>query len=648
MNRESDHPHQGHPEEYLRLAGPHLARADDRIRRFDLEVEGLIRDAETLAGEPSVPNHKRIAELVLLLAQLRDTAERFQDFLLRSIRRYVPNISGEGLAALEAGLSTLPRLLAGEYNGQPFLEFVRRYLETTDYPGYSHVERGITELRDMEAYKVAYTPGVAQMCLLVQALHSHNAILTNISFMDLRGLMRKVIHVVQDRVTEAIRSLTGSTGSIHIPRLSHGTMWRNPATRAWETHPLLLGARAYIESLPGPLCLVVTDQTAVLGLEDIGPRGGHPVMVGKAKINASAGRFTALPVSVDSTDDETIVAITEFLSRSAGVRAINLEDITGKGGRCFRIQRELQRRLPIPIFHDDQDGTAIITLAGLLTALEDQGKSLGEVRIVMSGAGAAGIKIARFFLAAGARGENIVLLDSRGILSSARPDLLDDPEQNPRHASQQEKIELLRQIQHELHGGYARAALAGAPPPADRDPLLAEDRALALEGADVFIGMSIANIITSEMVRSMAPRPVVFACANPHPEIPYEEARASRPDLIFGTGSSLYPNQINNAVAFPGLLAGLMFSGARLLDIESGVCAARAIAGRTAELRAERPEFDEVVPQVVDPELHRQVALATLGDVHERGLNRPPEGEAEGEPLPKRQRAADRLLRRFL
>ena len=166
----------------------------------------------------------------------------------------------------------------------------------------------------------------------------------------------------------------------------------------------------------------------MLGLEDIGPRGGHPVMVGKAKINASAGRFTALPVSVDSTNDEAIIDITEYLTRSRGVQAINLEDITGKGGRCFRIQRELQPRLAIPIFHDDQDGTVIITLAGLITALEDQGKQLTEVRIVMSGAGAAGIKIARFFLAAGVRGDNIVLLDSRGILASARPDLVDDVE----------------------------------------------------------------------------------------------------------------------------------------------------------------------------------------------------------------------------
>ena len=398
------------------------------------------------------------------------------------------------------------------------------------------------------------------MCLLVQALHTHNALLANISFMDLRGLMRKVVHVVQDRVDEAVRSLTGATGSVHIPRLSLGTEWRNPATRQWETHPVLLGARAYIESLPGPICLVVTDQTAVLGLEDIGPRGGHPVMVGKAKINASAGRFTALPVSVDSTNDEAIIAITEYLARCQGVQATNLEDITGKGGRCFRIQRELQRRLPIPIFHDDQDGTAIITLVGLLTALQDQQKELARVRVVMSGAGAAGIKIARFLLAAGASGDNIVMLDSRGILSSDRPDLLDDPEQNPRHRAQQEKIELLREIQSGLHGAYAAAARAGAAAPEDRDAVLAADRATALHGADVFIGMSVANIISQPMVRSMADRPVIFACANPHPEISYEEANASRPDLIFGTGSSLYPNQINNAVAFPGLLAGLTCS----------------------------------------------------------------------------------------
>lgn len=638
----TESPRKGHPDEYLELAGPHLARADDRIRSFDLEIEGLIRDAETLDAQPSVPNHKRIAELVLLLAHLRDSSERINAFLLRSIKRYVPAMTEQGLADIEDGLLNLPRLLSSEYNGKAFLSFVRRYLETTDYPGYSHVERGITELRDMEAYKVAYTPGVAQMCLLVQALHTHNSLLGNLGFMDLRGLMRKVIHVVQERVDEAVRSLTGATGSIHIPRLSHGVKWRNPATREWEVHPVLRGARAYIESLPDPICLVVTDQTAVLGLEDIGPRGGHPVMVGKAKINASAGRFTALPVSVDSTDDDSIVEITEFLSRSGGVWSVNLEDITGKGGRCFRIQRELQRRLSIPVFHDDQDGTAIITLAGLLTALKDQRKELADATVVMSGAGAAGIKIARFLLAAGAAGDNIVMLDSRGILSSARPDLVDDPEVNPRHKGQAEKIQLLREIQSDLHGGYAQAVLDGGPEPKDREAVLAGDRSRALKGADIFIGMSTANIVSQAMVRSMADRPIVFACANPHPEIGYHDAMASRPDLIFGTGSSLYPNQINNAVAFPGLLAGLMFSKAQTLDIDAGVAAARAIAARTSELRTEDADFTEIVPQVIDPELHLQVARATLADVFKRGLNHQKGGEA-----PDRQEAMDALARRF-
>ncbi len=635
----ADRPTQGHPEEILDLAGPYLAKAADRIRLFDLEIEGLIRDAETLDASPSVPNHKRIAEVVLLLAHLRDSSERINDFLLRSIKRYVPAMTDEGLEGIKEGLSNLAHLLSSEYNGEAFLSFVRRYLETTDYPGFSHVERGITELKDMEAYKVAYTPGVAQMCLLVQALHTHKAILSNISFMDLRGLMRKVIHVVQDRVDEAVRSLTGATGSIHIPRLSHGIEWRNPATRKWEVHPVLRGARAYIESLPGPICLVVTDQTAVLGLENIGPRGGHPVMVGKAKINASAGRFTALPVSIDSTRDDNIVEITEYLAQTEGVKAINLEDITGKGGRCFRIQRELQSRLPIPIFHDDQDGTAIITLAGLFTALQDQGKELSDAKIVMSGAGAAGIKIARFLMEAGARGENIVMLDSKGILSSRRPDLLDDPEVNPRYKSQEEKIELMRDINSDLQGGFAQAAMKGEPAPTDRNPILEADRALSLDGADVFIGMSVANIISQEMVRSMNDKPVVFACANPHPEISFDEAKASRPDLVFGTGSSLYPNQINNAVAFPGLLAGLMFSGALTLDIPAGVAAARAIASRTRDLRGEKPDFGEVVPKVIDGKLHGEVARATMADVYERGLN-----TREGEADPPTRSAAEAVL----
>lgn len=408
--------------------------------------------------------------------------------------------------------------------------------------------------------------------------------------------------------------------------------WRNPATRAWEIHPVMLAARAYIESLPGPICLVVTDQTAVLGLEDVGPLGGHPVMVGKAKINASAGRFTALPVSIDSTDDHAIVAITSYLAQATGVRAVNLEDITGKGGRCFRVQRELQRLMSIPIFHDDQDGTAIITLAGLMVALEDQGKELSEVSVVISGAGAAGIKIARFLLVAGVRGERLVMLDSAGILSPDRPDLRD------LDLAQQEKRELLQQIRSDLQGALARGDET------DREAAAAADRRRALRGADVFLGMSVANILTVEHLRSMADRPVVFACANPDPEISFAEATAARTDLIFGSGSSLYPNQINNAVAFPGLLAGLMLSGARRLDIEAGVAAAGAIARRTRQLRSEAEGFCEVVPKVVDPELHLLVARATAQDVFARGLDR---DDGPGEPALDEAAAFAEIDRRF-
>ena len=628
--------------EYLDLAGDHLRTADTRVRWFDLEIESLMREADAARSAPSVPSSKRITELVLLLLQFRDMSERINGFLVGAIAHHHPTMSEADLEGIRGGLEVLPDLLSSHHDDESFVRFVKRYLETIDYPGYSRVELGITELRDMSAYRVAYTPGVAKMCLLVQALQTHIALLSNIGFMDLRGSTRKVIHVIQDRLIEAVRSLTGSTGSIHIPRLSQGTRWRNPHTRSWETHPVLLAARTYIDSLPGPICLIVTDQTAVLGLEDIGPRAGHPVMVGKAKINASAGRFTALPVAIDSTDDDSIVAIVELLASSPQVGSVNIEDITGRGGRCFRIQRELQRRVAVPIFHDDQDGTAIITLAGLLTALEHQGKELADCRIVISGAGAAGIQVARYLLAAGATGSNLVVMELHGLLSTARPDLVDDPERNPHFAYNAEMIDLLRSIRGDQHGAYARAALAGEPPPTDRAAATHEDRTLAMEGADVFIGLSAANIITEAHLRSMAPRPVVFACANPEPEIPYAVALASRDDIIVGSGSSLYPNQINNAVAFPGLLAGLMLAEARTLDVQVGVAAARAIAARTAELHAADPSYDEVVPRVVDRPLHEQVARATLDHVFARGLN-----AADGAPAPDRAACEAELRRRF-
>jgi malate dehydrogenase (oxaloacetate-decarboxylating)(NADP+) len=325
------------------------------------------------------------------------------------------------------------------------------------------------------------------------------------------------------------------------------------------------------------------------------------------------------------------------------VRAINLEDITGKGGRCFRIQRELQRRLPIPIFHDDQDGTAIITLAGLLTALEDQGKSLANARLVISGVGAAGVRVARYLLAAGARGEHVTMLDSRGILSLGRPDLPSLAECGAAVGPQREKIELLAEIRGDRRGAWATAVAAGAPPPSSRDAA-AVDRVTALAGADVFVGMSAAGILTASHLRSMAPRPIVFACANPDPEIPYEDAVASRADIVVGSGSSLYPNQINNAVAFPGFLAGLMLSGATTLDLEAGVAVARAIAARTRALRATDPSYREIVPRVIDPLLHREVARATVRDIYARGLNRGLGGAA---PALREAACLDLVDRRF-
>ena len=268
---------------------------------------------------------------------------------------------------------------------------------------------------------------------------------------------------------------------------------------------------------------VVTDGTAVLGLGDIGPEAGMPVMEGKCVLFKAFGDVDAIPLCVRSKDVDEIVNTVALLAGSFG--GVNLEDISAP--RCFEIERKLKQRCDIPIFHDDQHGTAVITLAGLMNALKLVGKRLEEVKIVTSGAGAAGIAIIRLLLSLGLK--NVVMTDRQGAIYAGRPGL------NP-----------------------VKAEMAALTNRAQERGTLAE----VIRGADVFIGVSAPGTLTGEMVRTMAKDPIVFACANPTPEIFPEEAKAAGAAVV-STGRSDYPNQVNNVLCFPGISGGPWTSGPR-------------------------------------------------------------------------------------
>lgn len=296
-------------------------------------------------------------------------------------------------------------------------------------------------------------------------------------------------------------------------------------------------AKIYDYTNRGNLVAVISNGTAVLGLGNIGAKASKPVMEGKALLFKIFAGLDAFDIEVDESDPEEFVKTVARLAPTFG--GINLEDI--KAPECFEIEHKLRDRLDIPVMHDDQHGTAIISSAALLNALKIQGKEIGDVRVVVNGAGAAAIACTNLFCELGVKRENVVMCDSKGVIRK------DNPKLSP-----------------------SKAAFA-----TDRDlHTLAE----AMVGADVFLGLSVADVVTADMVKSMAPRPIVFALANPSPEIAYDVAMASRDDIVFATGRSDYPNQINNVLGFPYIFRGALDCGATQINEAMKVAAAKAIA----------------------------------------------------------------------
>ncbi len=324
---------------------------------------------------------------------------------------------------------------------------------------------------------------------------------------------------------------------------------------------------------------VVTDGTAVLGLGDIGPEAGMPVMEGKCVLFKEFGGVDAVPLCIRSKDVDEIVNAVALLAGSFG--GVNLEDISAP--RCFEIERRLKERCDIPVFHDDQHGTAVIMLAGLMNALKAVGKKLDDVKIVTSGAGAAGIAIIKLLVSVGAK--NVVMTDRRGAIYKGRADL------NP-----------------------AKQEIAEKTNPAGERGGLKD----VIKGADVFIGVSAPGVLTPEMVRSMAENAIVFACANPTPEIFPDEAKKAGAAVV-STGRSDYPNQINNVLAFPGIFRGALDARASEINDEMKIAAAHAIAGLVSD---EELCCDNILPQAFDPRVGKVVAEAVKSAAVKSGAAR--------------------------
>jgi malate dehydrogenase (oxaloacetate-decarboxylating) len=326
------------------------------------------------------------------------------------------------------------------------------------------------------------------------------------------------------------------------------------------------------------MCLVVTDGTAVLGLGDIGPEAGMPVMEGKCALFKAFGDVDAFPLCIKSKDVDEIVQTIYLISGSFG--GVNLEDISAP--RCFEIEKKLKERCDIPVFHDDQHGTAVVTLAGLLNALKIVGKGM-DARIIMNGAGAASISITKLLLAYGF--SDIILCDRAGMIYKGRHQM---------NAVKDEIAELTN-----------RAGRSGS---------LAD----ALAGADVFIGVSAPGTVTPEMVRTMAPNAIVFACANPTPEI-YPDAAKAGGARVVATGRSDYPNQINNVLAFPGIFRGAFDVRARDINDRMKIAAAEALSGLVAP---EELTEGYIIPSPFDPRVKDAVSKAVAQAARDSGVAR--------------------------
>ena len=328
------------------------------------------------------------------------------------------------------------------------------------------------------------------------------------------------------------------------------------------------------------MCLVVTDGTAVLGLGDIGPEAGMPVMEGKCVLFKEFGGVDAFPLCIKSKDVDEIVRTIQLISGSFG--GVNLEDIAAP--RCFEIEDKLKACCDIPIFHDDQHGTAVITLAGLTNALKVVGKQKDSVRVVINGAGAAAIAICRLLLAGGVK--DITLCDRNGAIYEGR-----EKGMNPIKEQMSKVTNLTR-----------------------RQGTLAD----VLVGADVFIGVSAPGAVTTEMVKTMNENAIIFACANPTPEIFPDDAKAGGATVV-ATGRSDFPNQINNVLAFPGIFRGAFDVRASDINEEMKVAAAEALAGLITD---EELNADYIIPAAFDPRVGKTVAAAVAEAARKTGVAR--------------------------
>lgn len=324
---------------------------------------------------------------------------------------------------------------------------------------------------------------------------------------------------------------------------------------------------------------VVTDGTAVLGLGDIGPEAGMPVMEGKCVLFKEFGGVDAIPLCVRSKEVDDIVNTVALLAGSFG--GVNLEDISAP--RCFEIEQKLKERCDIPIFHDDQHGTAVITLAGLINALKVVGKNLEDIKVVTSGAGAAGIAIIKLLLAMGVK--DVIMTDRTGAIYKGRENL------NP---IKQEMAEI-------TNAKNETGKLADV-----------------IKDADVFIGVSAPGTLTADMVRTMAPNPIIFACANPVPEIFPDEAKAAGAAVV-STGRSDFPNQVNNVLAFPGIFRGALDVRASDINDEMKVAAAYALASLVSD---EELNADYILPAAFDPRVKDTVAAAVAEAAKKSGVAR--------------------------
>ena len=349
---------------------------------------------------------------------------------------------------------------------------------------------------------------------------------------------------------------------------------------------------AYKYTSKGNLVAVISNGTAALGLGDIGPLAGKPVMEGKGLLFKIFAGIDVFDIEVNEKDPDKFIETVKAIAPTFG--GINLEDI--KAPECFKIETRLKEELDIPVMHDDQHGTAIISGAGLINALEIAGKKIEDVKIVVNGAGAASISCTKLYIMLGARKENIIMCDSKGVISTHRTDL------------------------NESKKFFAT----------DRDIKTLTE---AVVGADVFLGLSVANVLTQDMVRSMNTNPIVFALANPNPEISYADAMASRDDIIFATGRSDYPNQINNVLGFPYIFRGALDTHAKAINEEMKLAAVYAIAGLAKEpvpdvvnaaYKLKRTTFgrDYILPKALDPRLLTRVSCAVAKAAINSGVSR--------------------------